>query len=118
MPQSDAWMVVHVHLSTAAAGKILVISPERTAESDDRPAGSRQACGCRLVHKAKQAGRNHQKISRLCKYQLPIGIGSYIIHDRGSPFDWVCYIRQDAYPILQEDPFLFNGSSGDQAGCS
>ena len=60
MPQSDAWMVVHVHFSSAAtACNILVISPERTAESDDRPAGSRQACGCRLVHKAKQAGRNH-----------------------------------------------------------
>jgi len=31
-----------------------------------------------------------------------------LIQDRGSPFDWVVYIRQDAIPILMEDPFLFN----------
>ena len=68
MPQSDAQMIVHVHLSAAAvADKILIISLERTAEADDRPAGIRQAGGCRLVHEAVQAGRDHQKISRLCK---------------------------------------------------
>ena len=68
MPQSDARMVVYMHLcAAAAADKILVISSERAAQADDRPPGIRRAGGCRLVHEAVQAGRDHQKISRLCK---------------------------------------------------
>ena len=109
MAQCDAGVIVHMHLCAAsAADRILILGPERTAEPDNCPAGNGQTGGCRLIHEAEQAGRNHQKFRRLCKYQLPIGVSSYIIQDRGSPFDWVFYIRQDAFPILQEDPFLFN----------
>jgi hypothetical protein len=30
-------------------------------------------------------------------YQLPCGVSSYIIHDEGSPFDWVVTSVQDAF---------------------
>ena len=60
MPQSDGRMVVYMHLCTAAAAdKILIVSTERTAEADDRPAGSRQTGRCRLIREAVQAGRDH-----------------------------------------------------------
>ena len=59
MAQRDTGMIVHMHLfSAAVAGKIFIISLKRTGKTDHSPAGYRLAGGCRLVHKAVQAGRD------------------------------------------------------------
>ena len=68
MSQSDAGMIVHMHLCPAGtAAEILVPGLKGTAEPDYIPAGCRHTGGCRLIHEAVQEGRNHQKISRLSK---------------------------------------------------
>jgi len=48
----------------------------------------------------------------MSKNQLTIFFNSDIIHDVGSPLDWICNIREDAIPILSEDPFIFHDVSG------
>ena len=118
MSQIYRRMIIDMHPWTARAKQVFFRCIKITLKAKHGSPGLSRPNGCCFIMKAIKAGRNLQKIGRLSKCELSIRFFSYIIQDRGSPFDWVVYIRQDAIPILMEDPFLFNLSQRQGSNCS
>jgi len=98
MLKRDARMVVYMHTAATARADTLLAGDSQSPIMDKcgtaRPGSPLRRLN---VMESVQAGRDEQKFCRMFKYQLPCGVSSYIIHDEGSPFDWVVTSVHDAF---------------------